>query len=679
MHYRPEIDGLRAVAVVPVILFHSGLFPVGGGFVGVDVFFVISGYLITTLLIEDLTAGRFSLLDFYERRARRILPALFLVMAVSAGLAWVTLMPDDMARFSRSVAATALFSSNLLFWKESGYFDAASELKPLLHTWSLAIEEQFYILFPLVLMVFWRRARRWLVPTLGLVFVISFGLAQWGAIHKPSSAFFLLPTRAWELGIGVACALWLRRMPRPAGMFAQFGSALGLGLIALSVILFDDHTLWPGLPALIPTMGTALVILCARPGTLVGALLGTRVLVGLGLISYSAYLWHQPLFAFARYRSLSPLPDTTMALLCLLVFALAWVSWKYVERPFRSRAVHARPAILAASAAGLVAFVGLGLAGHATKGFPEARIPAPVARIAAFAHDDNPLRENCFSGPGSYVAPDQSCILGDPGSLRGVLLGDSHSDAVAYPIHTGLLDKGIGIRHMWYNGCPPMRGIHVLGHGRNYRCAEFNNAVFDTITQDPALEYVVLTGRFTIYYDGEGYDNGEGGIEHDTRYPAGRVGHQGPYSETQRRADVLAHYAKGVGGKSVILVYPVPEQGWDVPVHMAKNLLYSGKIEDISVDFASYKARNHPVTEAFDALGNHPKLHRVRPADVLCDTFVKGRCAGSLDSTPLYYDDDHLSNTGAELLAPDILRHIPAHVAEAPHRDAALTLPDAGN
>ena len=211
MKYRAEIDGLRALAVIPVILFHAGFELFGGGFVGVDVFFVISGYLITTIIINEMDEGKFSLVNFYERRARRILPALFFVMLVCLPFAWYWLLPSDLKDFSQSVVAVAIFSSNILFWRESGYFDTAAELKPLLHTWSLAVEEQYYLLFPLFLLLTWRLGKKWILVLLGIAFPISLGLAHWAAYNNPSADFYLLPTRGWELLLGVFAGFYLQR------------------------------------------------------------------------------------------------------------------------------------------------------------------------------------------------------------------------------------------------------------------------------------------------------------------------------------------------------------------------------------------------------------------------------------------------------------------------------------
>ncbi len=305
MKYRKEIDGLRALAVVPVIFFHAGFKPFSGGFVGVDVFFVISGYLITSIILTEKQQGNFTLIGFYERRVRRILPALFFVMLVCLPFAWLWMMPGDMQRFSQSVAAVSVFASNILFWRQSGYFDTANELKPLLHTWSLAVEEQFYVLFPLFLLITWRLGKRWTIVTLALIAVISVSLAHWGSIHKPAAAFYLLPTRGFELTLGALVAFYANdKQSTPATQsISELSAFIGLGLVGYAILTFDDSTPFPSLYALVPTLGVVLLILFATPQTFVGKLLSYRWLVVMGLISYSAYLWHQPMFALARYRT----------------------------------------------------------------------------------------------------------------------------------------------------------------------------------------------------------------------------------------------------------------------------------------------------------------------------------------------------------------------------------------
>jgi peptidoglycan/LPS O-acetylase OafA/YrhL len=409
MKYRSEIDGLRALAVLPVILFHAGFEWFGGGFVGVDVFFVISGYLITTIIISEMAEGKFSILNFYERRARRILPALFFVMAACLPFAWLWLTPNDLKDFGQSLISVSTFSSNILFWLESGYFDTAAELKPLLHTWSLAVEEQYYILFPVFLMLTWRLGIKWVLVLLSVVFLLSLGVAQWGAYNNPSATFFLLPTRGWELLVGVFAALYLKYNTQlRSHILNQALSLLGFGMIVYSIIAFDETTPFPSLYTLIPTIGTGLIILCAVPKTYIHKLLSLKFIVGIGLISYSTYLWHQPLLAFARHRFLGELSELILIALCLISLVMAWFSWKFVEAPFRNRKTLTRKKVFLFSILCMVLFSSLGISMHLNNGY-EDRVSFSEELANSFKR---PSLENCFNTPFNHSAEEWGCILG---------------------------------------------------------------------------------------------------------------------------------------------------------------------------------------------------------------------------------------------------------------------------
>lgn len=336
--YRPEIDGLRAIAVLPVIFFHAGIYGFGGGYVGVDVFFVISGFLITNLLIADIEAGELSLLDFYERRARRILPALFFVMICSVPIGWIVLTPDYQSELVSSISAAATFTANFFFLTHSGYFDTAAELQPMLHTWSLAVEEQFYIFFPLILIGLTAISVRQVSWTLGALALMSFCLAVYLVEHDPPMAFYLLPTRTWELLVGAIAAILMRRgLFETSKLTADLGSMFGLFMIAIAVISFDHQTTIPGIPTLLPVFGTALVLSFATKGTLVARLLSLPPIVGVGLISYSAYLWHNPLLVFLRHQRFFEPEFVHRGAAIALSLILAWLTWRLVESPFRDR------------------------------------------------------------------------------------------------------------------------------------------------------------------------------------------------------------------------------------------------------------------------------------------------------------------------------------------------------
>lgn len=371
MKYRREVDGLRAVAVVPVVLVHAGFAAFSGGFVGVDIFFVISGYLITNILLRELEAKEFSILGFYERRARRILPALFVVMLACMPFAYAWMLPDDLKNFGQSLVATSLFSNNVLLALTSGYWDLTSEFKPLLHTWSLGVEEQYYIFFPIVLMLMWRYAKKSVTPLLWVALVASLLLAEAGQRVNPTVTFYMLPTRAWELLMGALAAIYLTN-----GALAKVGPAarqalslLGLVLIAGAVLLFGRGHPSPGLSTVVPTLGAVLIILFANEGTVANRILGHRAMVGIGLISYSIYLWHQPLLAFARIYAVEEPSGLVGAGLVLASFVLAYLTWRFVEVPTR-RSTLSRRNVFIWSAAGSLAFIGMGLYLNKSYGMP---------------------------------------------------------------------------------------------------------------------------------------------------------------------------------------------------------------------------------------------------------------------------------------------------------------------
>jgi len=339
MKYRPEIDGLRALAVISVILFHAGFDLISGGYVGVDIFFVISGFLITTIIYEEIKSGKFSIINFYERRVRRILPALFFMVLVTIPIAWFLLSPYDMKYYSKSIAYVAIFLSNTIFYKQSGYFDTSAELKPLLHTWSLGVEEQYYIFFPLLLVFMWRYAKDYIHQVFITIFIISLLLANYMVYVKPAAAFFLFQYRVWELLTGSILAIFVLRNISTLNLDRLHNplSITGFILLTCSIFLFDKSIPFPSLYTLVPIIGTALIILFASDKTFIGKLLSLKPIVAIGLLSFSAYLWHQPLFAFFRHASNDDPTLAEMSLLIIVVFVIATLSWKYIETPFRNK------------------------------------------------------------------------------------------------------------------------------------------------------------------------------------------------------------------------------------------------------------------------------------------------------------------------------------------------------
>jgi len=516
MQYRAEIDGLRALAVVPVILYHAGFKQFGGGYVGVDVFFVISGYLITTIIFVELDAGTFSLIHFYERRARRILLALFVVMFVCLPFAWFWLLPNAMKQFSESLVAVSSFASNILFWRTSGYFDATTELKPLIHTWSLAVEEQYYVLFPLFLMLAWKLGKRWIAGLMGIGFVISLTGAQWLSATHLSFNFFMLPTRGWELLIGAFIAFHYARhnIKKHNHHFEQICSLFGLLLITYSVFAFNDQIPFPSIYSLAPTLGAALIIIFATHKTLVGKLLGSRLLVAIGLISYSAYLWHQPMFAFARERSYDEPSVYLVSVLAAFSFVFAYLSWKYVERPFRNKNLISRNKVFAYGAPWSAFFIGLGLAGYLSKGFLSLR--NVTTQNFASANLLESQVKDCWDRIKTTPNVESACIIGDKKSTPSfAIIGDSSGGALVAQLNEIALNKGISGFSYAFRSCPPLNTINPIPFSEeDKKCAELRNSFFSGLRKNGTIPHaIIFIARYPMLLNKSRFDNQEGGLK----------------------------------------------------------------------------------------------------------------------------------------------------------------------
>ena len=494
MKYRREIDGLRALAILPIILYHAGIEEFSGGYVGVDIFFVVSGYLISSIILTDLENNNFSIKNFYERRARRILPALYVVLLSSALIAWFLFLPDAMVLFSKSLVAASTFTSNIYFWRTSGYFDAANELKPLIHTWSLAVEEQYYILFPLLLILFFKIRKKIIAPLLLILLVLSICYSQWLSTRYPAFNFYMLPTRIWELLIGALIAIYLKRsISSKNDLVDQIGSFAGLLLITMSVFLYTDKTPFPGIFALVPTVGAGLIIIFATDKTLIGKLLSTRLFVGIGLISYSAYLWHQPIYAFSREYliEVSLLETLVLTLIC---FACAYLSWRFIENPFRRINTVSTKKVVIFSVLGSLLFIGIGVAGQLTNGFINRYKPDQIAFMNYFVNFEakymyESMRHKCnfynikqvvagFPTEAPVTSIDEECFTkSSPKNKTLLLWGDSHTQT----LYSGLnaeLPKNFDILQVTSSGCGA--GLNGQQSKDNF-CAQSNWFAYNTI------------------------------------------------------------------------------------------------------------------------------------------------------------------------------------------------------
>lgn len=633
--YRPDIDGLRALAILPVLFFHYRVWPFGGGFVGVDIFFVISGYLITQLIVAEQNEGRFSIARFYERRIRRIFPALFAMLLVATIAAVLILFPADLVRYAKSLLATAGFAANFQFWSEAGYFDVNAAEKPLLHLWSIAVEEQFYLFFPAILLAF--RSRRIAVTT--IIFVLSLGLAVWGVAHAPSATFYLLPGRAWELMLGALLALGAvpaveRRWVREAL------AAAGVVLIAVSIFFYSSDMPFPGAAALAPCLGAALLIYAGTRGTTVASgILSLSPLVFIGRISYSLYLWHWPLYVFTRYFSYRNPGPEVVVILVAASFVLAIVSYYFVEQPFRrGRFGFQRPQLFAG---GLTTMVTVGVAALVLlegNGLPD-RLRPDLRKILAEENDHEPRIDTCLGISPEAVRDGKMCQIGVIGGKPSFILwGDSHADAVLPAISEAARREGRTGLFAGGRSCPPLLDVTTP----RPECRAFNQNVLAQAAR-PEIREVILEARWAKYAEGSTYgDEPEGHIV---------LTDDGGTDDTSNHAVFargLARTVKALSGKKIVIVASVPEIGWPVPAVLAREKL-ADKTRRTPPSEDAYFERQKFVLATFAELKRQDGVTIVYPHKILCRT---GECAVSQNGIPLYRDEHHLSVYGARLLTP---------------------------
>jgi len=647
--YRGDIDGLRAVAVLPVVFYHAAIGPFRGGFVGVDVFFVISGFLITGIILPEVEAGRFSIVRFYERRVRRIFPALFTVLLASACLASVLLLPQDLAAFGQSLLATSLFLSNFDFWQQAGYFGPTAELIPLLHTWSLAVEEQFYILFPLFLLVFARGSRRRLITATLVVVIVSFVLSVNGVAAHPDAAFYLAHARAWELGLGALLAMGAVA-PSHNALVRQAAATLGAGALAWSVFTYSSSTPFPGYAALLPCLGAAAIIWAGSGGhSFVGDALSTRPLVLTGLVSYSLYLWHWPLLAFARYYSIRPLGVVEAAAVIVLAAVAAVASWHFVERPFRGKSgrLERRQLFVAAGSVMVLASVFGGVL-LASSGWPS-RMSAEVRQIMLSAGDQRTREWSCGDRTAAQIAAGRMCRLGDSGVTTPSFLvwGDSHARVLSDAVSAAAKRHGKAGILAVRSACAPLLGVRRNDRGNPRQCVEFNQAVVDAIALRPEIIDVVLVGRWALAAEGTRYKHEPGApvylMDEDSTGES-RAENRRVFSRAMRRTvEQLT-----VLGRRVWIVSAVPEVGWDVPSVLARSQMFAHDIA-IAPSRTEYERRQAFVVRTLDDLARLPAATLLHSEAVLCPGST---CTVAIAGQPIYFDTNHLTLQGAALLGP---------------------------
>jgi peptidoglycan/LPS O-acetylase OafA/YrhL len=642
--YRADVDGLRAVAILSVVLYHCGIGFVSGGFVGVDVFFVISGFLISRIVVGEIADGRFSIVTFYKRRILRIIPALTVVVAATLAVGAIVFPPASFKALAASAMAAVAFYSNFFFKNSFDYFAADSSTQPLLHTWSLGVEDQFYLLAPwlLILAARFRKAMPWAFAAL---FALSLGFSVYFTSSDRSFAFYLLPARAFELMTGIALSLGLLPSIRSRRATEIVGIA-GLGLIAASVVLFDDGTSFPGFIALVPCVG-ALLVIWSGTGSVVplaGRMLALRPVVFVGKVSYSFYLWHWPALAYGAYITGSPLPPPLALALAVGAFLASVTSYHLVEQPFRKRGA-AAPA-WRAYVGGLAVILAVLAADQIikrTKGLPE-RLPPEAAHLAAIAPTRLDLSKVCREAVASDDDAGRDCAIGaGTGDPVFLLWGDSHAAAIAPRVAELARQAGLSGHATFRGGCPPLLGLDKLTTSTTFRKCVRQFAEIGEILDKPTLRTVVIAARWVPYLTGHQTDS-ESGNEP-------RLFVKGDFDASRAvfermLTDTLAEL--GRRGLKVVIIAAVPEAGYDVPTDMIRGLM-RGVPSTRSIDRAYYDERQKDMSALFDRFAAEGLASVVYPHQSLCDDT---RCRTEADGLPLYIDDDHLSPKGTEVIEP---------------------------
>jgi len=649
--FRPDINGLRAWAVAAVVLYHFGVPGFSGGFVGVDVFFVISGFLMTGLVVKGLERGTFSVLGFYMARARRIVPALLVLCAVLLALGWWVLMPPDYKMLSSHSVYALSFISNIEFWLEAGYFDVASHEKWLLHTWSLSVEWQFYLILPLVLWAVWRlkpgrTAQTWAV---GIGLVASLVASVWVTSNEPNAAFYLLHTRAWEMLAGglvfllAGSASGIARVMSMRPQSRRWLAAAGLVMIMLAIGAIDKETAWPGWRAALPVLAAMLVLAAQHESVWTGS----RMAQWLGDRSYSLYLWHWPVVVALVYVDLQSEPLAIAAALALTVF-LGHASYEWVETP--SRGWLSRQSFrLAAGSLGAIALVVVlpavvvwklqGVTG---------RFDPVIELAAAEGKNVNPRRTACHPAAGR-ISP--SCIYGGI-ALNVVAVGDSHTDALVTALAAAGQEHKAGVMQWSYSGCPVVPGLKPIPARQAKRkvdggqCSGFIGWVQEQLATLPPSVPIVLIDRYA--QAALGGNEGHGVIEKPLVYFSTVYEHATPAFLTEFAENITKSACLMAQQRPVYMVRPIPEMGFDVPKRLSRRLLV-GLTNDLSIPIEDYQKRNAWVWAAQDAARDQCGVKILDPTTYLCRD---GRCYGSQNGRPLYSDDDHLSEFGNKLLVP---------------------------
>jgi len=634
MQFRSDINGLRAYAVLPVVLFHFGIPGLQGGFVGVDVFFVISGFLMTSILLRKIDGNNLSILDFYKDRAKRIIPALLFLCSILLILGLFFLLPTELETLAKHITASLLFGSNIVYGTESGYFDRASHEKWLLHTWSLSAEWQFYILYPIALIIVLKLlGRRYIGRFLILTTLLSLVLSVFLTNKSPTHSYFQLPTRAWEMLAGALVAMYAVKFTENKAKILEI---TGLGLIIFSVIFVSESQPWPGYLALIPVVGAVFVLLASRTSSIFTS---NYFVQFIGNISYSVYLWHWPLVVFLVYIEKSKVLSWQIAGIVSSII-LGYLSYHFVEGYFRKKVIindtrhtifddfFKNKVLLLLSATSIVSLLSLYI--YFQEGFPH-RVNELVRVADVETNNKSPLREKCFINQG-VESPD--CVFGniDKKQVDIVYIGDSHALALLSGFVKALPDKKILFRG--YSSCPTILGLNIL---ERVDCKEYNFLTLKELSKYPQAKIVIVNlapdfskPNLEFYFDKPNVDRNTLKEQYKNAY-----------------IHTMCEFTKS---NSVYVVKPVPvADGINIPSKVARSLFWRGEADSFVINKSDYFRRTELSLNVMYMAEKSCGIHLLDPTEYLCNERF---CKTNVDGRPLYYDSHHMSEFGNQQLIP---------------------------
>jgi peptidoglycan/LPS O-acetylase OafA/YrhL len=647
IQYRPEVDGLRAIAVGAIILYHAkitifGHQPFNGGFIGVDIFFVISGYLITSIILKELiTTGSFSFKHFYERRARRILPVLLFVMLASLPFAWIYLFPSSLIDFSKSILYSLGFSSNFYFhYSGQQYGTESGLLKPFLHTWSLSVEEQFYILFPLILLIIFKYFTKYLIHILITAFVVSLVLADWGSRNHPSFNFYTLPTRGWELLAGSILAyIEIKKGHRSQHeLLNLILPSIGLLLIGYSILFFNDKMFHPSFYTLTSIIGVCLIIWFSNKKELITKIISTKLFVGIGLISYSLYLWHYPIFAFARINDFTQESLFKKILLGIIILILSIITYFLIEQPFRNRKNKFKKIIFLGLFTIILLFI-FNL-NNVLKGGYKSRLDIEIQSKATYSYLQN-HNELCFNNI-------NICKFNTDKKHKIFLIGDSHFGSISYDLKSRVNDfQFIPITaagYFYFNSekiVPINRATKKI-----YRNFEKFNSIVREELHKSKNNIIIFGGSASLYFYKKRH------VNKPVSWPFEFVEKNNlEYNSKLLEDEFYSQLKKLAKNNYVILLYPIPEIGNDI----FKNLK---NLNSFEYKYDDYKKVNKEIIEYFD----HIKINniiKVKPTNILCDEKNNScRVIDHIKKKFIFSDPFHPSLYGSEIINDLIMKEI---------------------